>query len=72
MAPVPSFPGEVVIDGDRVVEVRHGHHPHQHDGHTVIDCAGHTGMPGRTSHHRLAGARVVCKMGPRSRVTAIG
>jgi imidazolonepropionase-like amidohydrolase len=47
----PSFAGEVVVEGDRVVEVRHGHHPHVHEGQTVVDCAGHTVMPGLIESH---------------------
>jgi imidazolonepropionase-like amidohydrolase len=47
----PAFPGEVVVDGDRVVEVRQGHHPDQHVGDTVIDAAGATVMPGLVQSH---------------------
>jgi imidazolonepropionase-like amidohydrolase len=47
----PAFPGEVVVDGDRVVEVRRGHHPELHDGHAVVDAAGHTVMPGLIESH---------------------
>jgi N-acyl-D-aspartate/D-glutamate deacylase len=38
----PSFPGEVVLEGDRVVEVRAGHSPELLDDATIIDVAGHT------------------------------
>lgn len=47
----PATPGEVVIDGDRVTEVRHGHHPELHDGHTVVDAIGCTVMPGLVESH---------------------
>src|SRR3954453_14850512 len=47
----PAVPGEVVLEGDRVVEVRTGHHPDQHEGATVIDVAGHTVMPGMVESH---------------------
>jgi imidazolonepropionase-like amidohydrolase len=48
----PAFPGEVVFDGDRIVEVRQGHHPDQHaEGDTVIDVAGSTVMPGMVESH---------------------
>ncbi len=46
-----AFPGEVVVDGDRVVEVRQGHHPDLHDGDAVVDVAGHTVMPGLVESH---------------------
>ncbi len=46
-----AFPGEVVIDGDRVVEVRQGHHPDLHGGHDVVDATGHTVMPGMVESH---------------------
>jgi imidazolonepropionase-like amidohydrolase len=47
----PAFVGEVVVDGDRVVEVRRGHHPDLHAGDTVVDVAGHTVMPGMVQSH---------------------
>lgn len=48
----PSFPGEVVIDGDRIVEVRQGHHPDLHaENDTVIDASGSTVMPGLIESH---------------------
>jgi len=47
----PAFPGEVVVDGDRVVEVREGHHPDLHGGDTVVDVTGHTVMPGLIESH---------------------
>jgi imidazolonepropionase-like amidohydrolase len=46
-----AAPGEVVLEGDRVVETRVGHHPDLHDGHTVIDTPGHTVMPGLVDSH---------------------
>jgi imidazolonepropionase-like amidohydrolase len=46
-----AFPGEVVIEGDRVVEVREGHHPDAHGTDTVVDAAGHTVMPGMVESH---------------------
>jgi imidazolonepropionase-like amidohydrolase len=47
----PAMPGEVVIDGDRIIEVRQGYHPDLHDGHTVVDAAGCTVMPGLVESH---------------------
>jgi cytosine/adenosine deaminase-related metal-dependent hydrolase len=47
----PSFPGEVVLEGDRVVEVRAGHSPELLDDVTIIDVAGHTVMPGLVESH---------------------
>jgi imidazolonepropionase-like amidohydrolase len=47
----PAYPGEVVIDGDRVVEVRQGHHPDRHKGQDVVDATGHTVMPGMVESH---------------------
>ena len=47
----PAFVGEVVVDGDRVVQVRHGHHPDLHAGDIVADVAGHTVMPGMVQSH---------------------
>lgn len=47
----PAEPGEVIVEGDRVVEVRVGHHPDQHQGHTVIDASGCTVMPGMVESH---------------------
>ena len=46
-----TFPGEVVLDGDRVTEVRQGHHPDLHGGCTVTDVTGHTVMPGMVESH---------------------
>jgi imidazolonepropionase-like amidohydrolase len=46
-----AFPGEVVLDGNRIVEVRQGYHPDLHDGHTVVDVAGRTVMPGMVESH---------------------
>ena len=46
-----AFPGEVVVDGDRVVAVREGHHPDLHGTDTVVDVAGHTVMPGMVESH---------------------
>jgi imidazolonepropionase-like amidohydrolase len=46
-----AFPGEVVVDGDRVVEVRERYHPDLHGGLDVIDVAGHTVMPGMVESH---------------------
>jgi len=46
-----AFPGEVVVEGDRVVEVRQGHHPDLHVGDSVVDVAGHTVMPGMVESH---------------------
>ncbi|MFN3218408.1 MAG: amidohydrolase family protein [Acidimicrobiales bacterium] len=45
------FPGEVVIDGDRITEVRQGHHPDRHEGHEIIDATGCTVMPGLVESH---------------------
>ncbi len=47
----PVEPGEVVVDGDRIVEVRRGHHPDAHEGHDVIDATGCTVMPGLVESH---------------------
>ncbi|UQX87399.1 amidohydrolase family protein [Jatrophihabitans telluris] len=47
----PAFPGEVVIEGDRIVEVRRGHHPDRHEGHEVLDVPGRTVMPGMIESH---------------------
>jgi len=47
----PAAPGEVVIENDRVVQVRPGHHPDQHEGATVINVSGHTVMPGLIESH---------------------
>lgn len=52
----PSFPGEVVIADDRIVEVRRGHHPDLNGDGTdgdgdVIDVTGHTVMPGLIESH---------------------
>lgn len=47
----PAVPGEVVIEADRVVEVRERHHPDLHPGHHVVDVAGHTVMPGMVQSH---------------------
>jgi imidazolonepropionase-like amidohydrolase len=47
----PAVPGEVVVDGDRIVEVRTGHHPDLHDGHLVVNATGHTVMPGLIESH---------------------
>ena len=46
-----AFPGEVVIDGNRVVEVREGHHPDLHGTDTVVDTSGATVMPGLVESH---------------------
>jgi imidazolonepropionase-like amidohydrolase len=46
-----AFPGEVVVDGDRIVEVRTGHHPDRHGEDTVVDVPGHTVMPGMVESH---------------------
>jgi imidazolonepropionase-like amidohydrolase len=44
------FPGDVVIEADRVVEVRPGRH--EYDEHTtVVDVTGHTVMPGLIESH---------------------
>lgn len=48
---VPAFPGEVVVEGDRIVDVRQGHHPDHHDGAEVVDVAGRTVMPGMIESH---------------------
>ncbi|MFN8156237.1 MAG: amidohydrolase family protein [Candidatus Nanopelagicales bacterium] len=47
----PAFPGEVVVEGDRIVEVREGYHPDQHEGATVVDATGSTVMPGMVESH---------------------
>ena len=47
----PAFVGEVVVDGDRVVEVRAGHHPDRHGSDTVVDVTGQTVMPGMVQSH---------------------
>ena len=47
----PAFPGEVVIDGDRVLEVRRGYHPDLHIDDHIIEIAGHTVMPGLVESH---------------------
>jgi imidazolonepropionase-like amidohydrolase len=46
-----SFRGEVVMDADRIVAVRPGQHPQLHEGHEVVDCTGHTVMPGLIESH---------------------
>ena len=43
--------GEVVIDDERITEVRTGHHPDLHDGHDVIDATGCTVIPGLIESH---------------------
>ena len=47
----PAAPGEVVVERDQVVEVREGHHPDLHTGHTVVDTSGCTVMPGMVESH---------------------
>ena len=47
----PAFPGEVVIEGDRIVSVRPGHHPDEHADQEVVDVTGHTVMPGMVESH---------------------
>lgn len=47
----PAAPGEVVVEGNRVVEVRQGHHPDLHEGHAVVDATGGTVMPGLVESH---------------------
>lgn len=47
----PAFPGEVVVEDDRIVEVREGYHPDQHEGATVVDATGSTVMPGMVESH---------------------
>jgi len=47
----PAFPGELVLEGDRVAEVRRGHHGDLHAGETVVDVTGHTVMPGLVESH---------------------
>ncbi len=46
---VPA-PGEVTIEGDRIVSVRPGWY-HDHDGATVVDVTGATVMPGLIESH---------------------
>jgi imidazolonepropionase-like amidohydrolase len=46
-----AFPGEVVIEDDRIVEVRQGYHPDHHEGATVVDASGSTVMPGLVESH---------------------
>ncbi len=46
-----ATPGEIVIDGDRITEVRSGHHPDHHDGHEIVDATGCTVMPGLVESH---------------------
>jgi imidazolonepropionase-like amidohydrolase len=47
-----SFPGEVVIEDDRIAEVRPGYHPDLHaENDTVIDVSGSTVMPGLVESH---------------------
>jgi imidazolonepropionase-like amidohydrolase len=47
----PAVQGEVVVEGDRIAEVRTGYHPDLHDGATVVDIAGHTVLPGLIESH---------------------
>ncbi len=47
----PSETGEVVVAGDRIIEIRAGHHPELHEGHEIIDAAGCTVMPGMVESH---------------------
>ena len=47
----PAVPGEVVVEGGRITEVRQGHHPELHEGHRVVDATGHTVMPGLVESH---------------------
>jgi len=47
----PAAPGEVVVEGNRLVDVRPGHHPDLHTGHTVVDATGCTVMPGPVESH---------------------
>lgn len=44
-------PGEVVVEGDRITDVRVGHHPELHEGHDVLDATGCTVMPGLIESH---------------------
>jgi imidazolonepropionase-like amidohydrolase len=44
-------PAEVVVEGDRVVEVRAGHHPHLAGDATVVEVTGQTVMPGMVQSH---------------------
>ncbi|HEY7010654.1 MAG TPA: amidohydrolase family protein [Jatrophihabitantaceae bacterium] len=49
---VPSYPGEVVVEGNRIAEVRTGHHPDRRESNDqVVDIAGHTAMPGMIESH---------------------
>ena len=43
--------GEVVVDGERITEVRAGLHPELHEGHDVVDATGCTVMPGLIESH---------------------
>jgi imidazolonepropionase-like amidohydrolase len=43
--------GEVVVDGERITEVRAGLHPELHEGHEVVDATGCTVMPGLIESH---------------------
>jgi imidazolonepropionase-like amidohydrolase len=47
----PAFPGEVIVEDDRIVEVREGYHPDLHEGATVVDATGSTVMPGMVESH---------------------
>jgi imidazolonepropionase-like amidohydrolase len=47
----PALPGEIVFEGNRILEVRTGHHPELHDGTAIVDATGHTVMPGMVESH---------------------
>jgi imidazolonepropionase-like amidohydrolase len=46
-----AMPGEVVINDNRITEVRPGHHSHLHHDAQVIDANGCTVMPGLIESH---------------------
>ena len=45
-----AFPGDVVVEGDRIVEVRQGRHEVP-EGAVAVDVTGHTVMPGLIESH---------------------
>ena len=47
----PSYPGEVIVEGDRVVATRTGWHDDHAPDDTVVDAAGCTVMPGLVESH---------------------
>ena len=47
----PSFPGEVLVDGNRIKTVAHGHNQLDPNGAEVVDAGGATLMPGMVESH---------------------